>query len=32
MLTLPKWAAGLPLQSEETVRAYYTKVKNKTAP
>jgi DNA polymerase bacteriophage-type len=32
MLTLPKWAAGLPLQSEETVRAYYSKVKDKTTP
>ena len=27
MLTLPKWAEGLPLQSEESVRAYYTKSK-----
>jgi DNA polymerase len=25
MLTLPDWAAGLPLQSEETVNPYYTK-------
>jgi DNA polymerase I-like protein with 3'-5' exonuclease and polymerase domains len=29
MLTLPEWAAGLPLQSEETVNPYYTKVKRK---
>ena len=29
MLTLPEWAAGLPLQSEETVSPYYTKVKRK---
>jgi DNA polymerase bacteriophage-type len=27
MLALPDWAAGLPLQSEEQVRAYYTKVR-----
>jgi DNA polymerase len=27
MLTLPDWAEGLPLQSEESVRAYYTKAK-----
>jgi len=27
MLTLPEWAAGLPLQSEESVCAYYTKSK-----
>jgi len=27
MLTVPDWAAGLPLQSEESVRAYYTKSK-----
>jgi DNA polymerase len=27
MLTLPGWAAGLPLQSEESVCAYYTKAK-----
>jgi DNA polymerase len=27
MLTLPDWAAGLPLQSEESVCAYYTKAK-----
>jgi DNA polymerase len=27
MLTLPAWAAGLPLQSEESVCAYYTKAK-----
>jgi DNA polymerase len=27
MLTLPKWAEGLPLQSEENVCAYYTKAK-----
>jgi DNA polymerase len=27
MLTLPDWAAGLPLQSEENVCAYYTKAK-----
>ena len=27
MLTLPDWAAGLPLQSEETVCAWYTKSK-----
>ena len=27
MLTLPNWAAGLPLQSEESVCAYYTKSK-----
>jgi DNA polymerase len=27
MLTLPAWAAGLPLQSEESVGAYYTKAK-----
>ena len=29
MLTLPDCAAGLPLQSEETVCAWYTKVKRK---
>jgi DNA polymerase len=27
MLTLPDWAAGLPLQSEESICAYYTKSK-----
>jgi DNA polymerase len=27
MLTLPDWAASLPLQSEESVCAYYTKAK-----
>ena len=27
MLTLPEWAEGLPLKSEETVRFYYTKSK-----
>jgi hypothetical protein len=27
MLTLPDWAAGLPLQSEESVCAWYTKSK-----
>jgi DNA polymerase len=27
MLTLPKWATGLPLQSEESACAYYTKSK-----
>ena len=27
MLTLPAWAAGLPLQSEESTCAYYTKAK-----
>jgi DNA polymerase I-like protein with 3'-5' exonuclease and polymerase domains len=27
MLTLPDWAAGLPLQSEESVRHYYSKAK-----
>ena len=27
MLTLPKWAEGLPLQSEESVCARYTKSK-----
>jgi DNA polymerase bacteriophage-type len=27
MLTLPDWAAGLPLQSEESVCHYYTKAK-----
>jgi DNA polymerase len=27
MLTLPGWAAGLPLQSEESVCAWYTKAK-----
>jgi DNA polymerase len=27
MLTLPDWAAGLPLQSDECVCAYYTKSK-----
>jgi DNA polymerase len=27
MLTLPDWAAGLPLQSEESVCSYYTKAK-----
>jgi DNA polymerase bacteriophage-type len=29
MLTLPEWALGLPLQSEESVCAYYTKQKLK---
>jgi DNA polymerase bacteriophage-type len=29
MLTLPDWAAGLPLQSEERVHAWYTKSKSK---
>jgi DNA polymerase len=29
MLTLPKWAAGLPLQSEESICARYTKRKLK---
>jgi DNA polymerase bacteriophage-type len=29
MLTLPDWAAGLPLQSEETVNPYYTKARRK---
>ena len=27
MLTLPDWAAGLPLQSEESICPYYTKAK-----
>jgi DNA polymerase len=27
MLTLPDWAAGLPLASEESTCAYYTKAK-----
>ena len=27
MLTLPDWAAGLPLQSEESVCSYYSKAK-----
>src|SRR5262249_21329373 len=27
MLTLPDWAAGLPLQSEESIAPYYTKAK-----
>ena len=27
MLTLPDWAAGLPLQSEEQICSYYTKSK-----
>jgi DNA polymerase bacteriophage-type len=27
MLTLPEWAAGLPIQSEEQVRRWYTKSK-----
>jgi hypothetical protein len=27
MLTVPDWAAGLPLQSEESVAYYYTKSK-----
>src|SRR5262249_47944392 len=27
MLTLPDWATGLPLQSEENSRAWYTKAK-----
>ena len=27
MLTLPDWAAGLPLQSDESICAYYTKAK-----
>jgi hypothetical protein len=27
MLTLPDWAGGLPLQSEESVCAWYTKSK-----
>ena len=27
MLTLPEWATGLPLQSEESACAYYTKSK-----
>jgi DNA polymerase bacteriophage-type len=27
MLTLPEWAAGMPLQSEESICAYYTKAK-----
>jgi DNA polymerase len=27
MLTLPDWAAGLPLQSEESICAWYTKAK-----
>jgi DNA polymerase I-like protein with 3'-5' exonuclease and polymerase domains len=27
MLTLPEWAAGLPLQSEESECFYYTKSK-----
>ena len=29
MLTSPDWAAGLPLQSEETVCAWYTKARRK---
>jgi DNA polymerase len=29
MLTLPEWASGLPLQSEETSNFYYTKVAHK---
>jgi DNA polymerase len=29
MLTLPEWASGLPLQSEETINFYYTKVARK---
>jgi DNA polymerase len=29
MLTLPEWAAGLPLQSEETISHWYTKRKLK---
>ena len=27
MLTLPDWAAGLPLQSEESICSWYTKAK-----
>jgi DNA polymerase I-like protein with 3'-5' exonuclease and polymerase domains len=27
MLTLPDWAAGLPLQSEESICSYYSKAK-----
>jgi hypothetical protein len=27
MLTLPDWAVGLPLQSEESAAQYYTKSK-----
>jgi hypothetical protein len=27
MLTVPEWAQGLPLQSEESVCHYYTKAK-----
>jgi DNA polymerase len=27
MLTLPDWAAGLPLQSEESICQYYSKAK-----
>ena len=27
MLTLPDWATGLPLQSEESTCRYYTKAK-----
>ena len=27
MLTLPAWAEGLPMQSEESVCPYYTKAK-----
>ena len=30
MLTLPKWADSLPLQSEENICAWYTKSKNST--
>jgi DNA polymerase len=30
MLTLPDWATGLPVQSEESVRHWYSKVKDKT--
>jgi DNA polymerase I-like protein with 3'-5' exonuclease and polymerase domains len=29
MLMLPKWAAGLPLQSEESISRWYTKRKLK---
>jgi DNA polymerase len=29
MLTLPEWASGLPLQSEETINFYYTKAARK---
>jgi DNA polymerase len=28
MLTVPDWAAGLPLQSEESIAPYYTKAKS----